>query len=70
MTIYGELNPGARALLHRPTDPAGMRKAAVELHERGLTPRDISIALELSEAAVHALLSGLDATSQPGGARP
>lgn len=41
---------------HRPRDQATMRAAALELRARGLTPRDISAALRLSEAAVLALL--------------
>jgi DNA-binding CsgD family transcriptional regulator len=42
--------------LHRPTDPAALRAAALELASRGLTPLDIAAALRLSEAAVRELL--------------
>lgn len=41
---------------HRPTDPAALRVAALELASRGLTPLDIAAALRLSEAAVRELL--------------
>lgn len=43
---------------HRPADRATLRAAAVELRARGLTPRDISAALKLSERAVLDLLHG------------
>ncbi len=46
------------ATRHRPADRSVLRAAAVELHSRGLTPRDISAALRLSEAAVRDLLHG------------
>jgi DNA-binding NarL/FixJ family response regulator len=42
--------------LHRPTDPAALRAAAIELSGRGLTARDIAAALHISEAAVRVLL--------------
>ena len=45
------------ATRHRPTDRDTLRAAAVELAARGLTPRDIGIALRLSEAAVQELVS-------------
>ncbi len=47
-----------RATEHRPTDHATLRCAAVELRQRGFTDRDIADTLELSEAAVRALLRG------------
>lgn len=39
-----------------PPDPATARVAAQELRSRGLTHRDISAALRLSEDAIRALL--------------
>jgi orotate phosphoribosyltransferase-like protein len=44
------------AQVHRPPDRDTMRCAAVELQQRGLTPRDIAAALQLSEASVRQLL--------------
>ena len=46
------------ATRHRPADRSVLRAAAVELHSRGLTPRDIAAALGLTERAVRALLEG------------
>ena len=43
---------------HRPAERAVLRAAAVELHARGLTARDIAAALGLTERAVRALLEG------------
>ena len=42
--------------LHRPTDPAALRVAALELAGRGLTPRDIAAGLGLTERVIRALL--------------
>jgi len=42
--------------IHRPHDRETLRAAAVELRQRGLTPLDIGIALELGEDAVRELL--------------
>lgn len=42
--------------LHRPRDPDTLRVVAYELRNRGLTPRDIADALQLSETAVRELL--------------
>lgn len=50
------LKPVLSRDLHRPTDPAALRVAALELAGRGLTPADIAEALRLSEAAVRELL--------------
>lgn len=43
-------------LVNRPSDPAGMRAAAIELRAQGLKPHDIGKALDISEAAVEQLL--------------
>lgn len=61
--IGGQLDYARLAQQHRPTDPASMRAAALELRRSGLTVADISTALQLGEAAVRALL-------QAGEARP
>lgn len=45
-----------RANEHRPQDRDTLRAAALELRSRGLTCRDVSAALRLSEAAIRALL--------------
>jgi Flp pilus assembly protein TadD len=45
-----------RAQEHRPTDEGVIRAAAVELHQRGLTARDIGQALGLATHAVQRLL--------------
>jgi Flp pilus assembly protein TadD len=45
-----------RAQQHRPTDTETLRAAAVELAQRGLTPRDIGAALRLDPTAVRRLL--------------
>jgi predicted transcriptional regulator len=45
------------AVQHRPLDHATLRAAAHELRSRGLTSRDVAIALGLSERAVDALLA-------------
>jgi len=50
------VKPALSRDLHRPTDPAALRAAALELAGRGLTARDIAAALRLSEAAVRELL--------------
>ena len=42
--------------LYRPTDPAVLRVAAVEMARSGLTSLDIAEALGLTEHAVHQLL--------------
>ena len=42
---------------HRPRDREAVRAAAAELQQRGLTPRDIATALELTEPAVRQLLT-------------
>lgn len=52
-TIAGPLD---WSRLYRPTDRSTLRTAAVELRARGLLPRDIGVALGLSEAAVRQLL--------------
>ena len=44
------------AVMHRPTDPAGIAAAARQLAAIGLKHRDISITLGLSEGAVVTLL--------------
>ena len=41
---------------HRPQSREEMRVAVAELRQRGLTPRDIAAALELTEPAVRQLL--------------
>ena len=61
--VGGQLTLEALALLagrdrHRPSDPATLRAAAVELRSRGLTDRDIGQALGIAEAAVRQLLEG------------
>lgn len=55
--MSGDADPASH---HRPTDPATIRAAAVELAARGLTPRDIASALRLSEDAVRELLGPAD----------
>jgi hypothetical protein len=45
-----------RANEHRPKDEQTLRAAAVELHNRGLTPRDVGEALRLAPAAVRRLI--------------
>lgn len=52
-----QLDYAARAQLHRPSDEAALTRAVLELHAQGLTTADIALALRLSVAAVHALLS-------------
>jgi DNA-directed RNA polymerase specialized sigma24 family protein len=42
--------------VHRPVDREALRAAAVEMARSGLTARDISQALGLTEAAVRQLL--------------
>lgn len=49
--------------MYRPTDRDTLRAAAAEMSSRGLLPRDIGTALELSEAAVRQLL-------EPSGVNP
>lgn len=41
---------------HRPADSQTLRVAALELRQRGLTDRDISAALRLTETATRQLL--------------
>jgi len=60
-SIGGTLTLEALAALagrdrHRPADHATLRAAAVEMARSGLTARDISQALGLTEAAVRQLL--------------
>jgi hypothetical protein len=45
---------------HRPHDRETLRAAALELHSRGLTPRDIAVCLRLSEGAVRSLLAQVE----------
>jgi len=56
----------ALARLHRSTDRATLRVAAVELARQGLTIRDISAALGLSESAVRMLLAPPEARALEG----
>lgn len=45
-----------QARKHQPQTREEMRAAVVELRQRGLLPRDIAAALQISEAAVNDLL--------------
>ena len=45
-----------RAQRHRPTDPAALTRAVLELSRQGLTAGDIGYALRLSADAVRSLL--------------
>ncbi len=56
--IGGTLDRAALAVLHRPTDPETMARAACALAARGFKPRDIADVLGLSKAAVTQLLKG------------
>jgi hypothetical protein len=49
-------DPDEQAQLHRPFDRDTLRAAAHEMRSRGLTPRDIGAALQLTEASVRQLL--------------
>jgi hypothetical protein len=51
------LTDEARRIEHRPTTIPELRSAARHLTDAGYTPRDVSAALEISEAAVIALLN-------------
>lgn len=52
---YDLLHDHAR-LVHRPTDEAGLRAAALDLAASGLTIQDIARALTIGETAVEQLL--------------
>lgn len=52
---YDLLTDHAR-LVHRPTDEAGLRAAALDLRASGLTVADIARALTIGETAVEQLL--------------
>jgi len=54
--IGGVLDLAALAVLHRPTEPAALRQAALDLVSQGLTVTDAAVVLKLSPPAVAALL--------------
>lgn len=62
-TIGGRLDHRALAMLHRPTDPALLRREAVKLLALGLSLEDAAHALQIPAPALWQLLGDYDTAS-------